>query len=261
MKNLQAKKPKRSVEFGDIYQLNEHLLMCGDSNNESMINRLLKGKTIKMILTDVPYGVGYVESKKNFVDIHVKKNIKNDQLQSEKEYRTFTEKWLNNIAPFLDTYNSFYIFNSDKMIFSLKEAIQNTGYRFTQLLIWAKTGAVMGRLDYLPQHELIAYGWYGKHKFYKSQDKTVLIYPKPQKSKYHSTMKPIGLLRRLILNSTEIEDYVFDGFGGSGSTLLACDQTKRKCLMVELEPEYCQIIIDRFENLTKQKAVLINATI
>ena len=126
-----------------------------------------------------------------------------------------------------------YIFNSDKMIFPLKQAMDQCGYKLSQLLVWVKTQAIVGRLDYLPQHELIAYGWLGKHRFRKSKDKSVLICPKPSKSKLHATMKPIALLRNLILNSTNTGDIVFDGFGGSGSTLIACEHVKRICFMVE----------------------------
>jgi len=105
-------------------------------------------------------------------------------------------------------------------------------------------------MDYLPQHEFIAYGWFGTHEFHKSKDKSILFYPKPNKSKLHPTMKPVGLLRRLILNSTKVGDAVYDPFGGSGSTLIACEQTKRRCLTIEVDPKYCQTIIDRFNKLT-----------
>jgi DNA modification methylase len=134
------------------------------------------------------------------------------------------------------------------------QALKATGGKFAQLLIWAKTQAVLGRLDYLPQHELIIYGWFGTHKFHKSKDKSILIYPKPNKSKLHPTMKPVGLLRRLILNSSKVGEIVFDGFLGSGSTLLACEQTKRRCLAVELDYDYCKTTIFRWERLTGQKA-------
>jgi DNA modification methylase len=106
-------------------------------------------------------------------------------------------------------------------------------------------------MDYLPAHELIVYGWVGSHKFYKSKDKSLLFFPKPQKSALHPTMKPIPLIRHLILNSSQIGDYVFDGFLGSGTTLLAADQTKRKCLGVEIDPDYCQTIINRYQKLNK----------
>jgi len=136
------------------------------------------------------------------------------------------------------------------MIFALREGMLTAGFKFSELLVWVKTHSVIGRMDYLPQHELIAYGWYGTHEFLKSKDKSVLVYPKPNKSKLHPTMKPIGLLRNLILNSSRVNDIVFDGFMGSGSTILAAEQTKRKCLGIELDPDYCQVAIDRFEKLT-----------
>ena len=124
------------------------------------------------------------------------------------------------------------------------------GMHFGQILVWVKNHSVLGRLDYLPQHEMIVYGWYGTHEFMKSKDKSVLLCPKPNKSKLHPTMKPVSLWRRLILNSTTVGGYVYDGLGGSGSTLNACEQTKRKCLMIEIDPEYCQVICDRFEKVT-----------
>ena len=140
------------------------------------------------------------------------------------------------------------------MVFSLRDGIVDADFRLTQLLIWIKNNVVVGRLHYLPQHELIAYGWFGSHEFYKAKDKSILVYPKPNKSPLHPTMKPVGLLRNLILNSSKIDDYVYDPFGESGSTLIACEQIKRRCLMVEIDPEYCQVIIDRFQKVTGQKA-------
>ena len=136
------------------------------------------------------------------------------------------------------------------MLFALRDGMQNAGFKFTQLLIWIKNHAVVGRMDYLPQHELIAYGWHGAHIFHKSKDKSILFHPKPNKSKLHPTMKPVSLLRQLILNSTKIGDVIYEPFGGSGSTLIACEQTKRNCLCIEIDPEYCQIIVDRYEKVT-----------
>jgi DNA modification methylase len=99
------------------------------------------------------------------------------------------------------------------------------------------------------QHELIATGWYGSHKFYKSKDKSVLFAPKPKKSSLHPTTKPVSLLRKVILNSTQINDIIYDPFAGSGSLLIACEQTKRKCLLVEIDLEYCQTIINTYNKL------------
>lgn len=244
-----------SIKSGDLFALGEHRLICGDATDVQIVKKLVGEQLIGVVLTDVPYGVGYVESKQDFTQSVAKqKIIANDQSQTNVQYQRFMQAWIRAVKPYLANKNSFYVFNSDKMLFALEDAFTAEGIKFGQLLIWIKNSAVVGRLDYLPQHELIAYGWHGKHKFVKSKDKSVLFYPKPNKSVLHPTMKPIGLLRRLILNSSNRGETVYDCFGGSGSTLIACEQTKRRCLMVELDPEYCQTIIDRWQKLTGEKA-------
>ena len=254
MSNTQAKRHKKSISQGDIFRLGNHLLLCGSSTDQELVNKLLQQEKIKLILTDPPYGVAYVESKlPSHQTDH--KEIANDHLQTGTEYKRFSEDWLSTVKPHLADKNAYYIFNSDKMLFSLKDALTSQNFKFSQLLIWVKTGAVIGRLDYNPQHELILYGWHGKHPTIRDKDKSVLIAPKTRKNTLHPTMKPISLLRRLTLNSTNLGDIVYDPFGGSGSTLLACEQTKRRCLMVELEEKYCQVIIDRFEKLTGEEAI------
>ncbi|MDP2631129.1 MAG: site-specific DNA-methyltransferase, partial [Candidatus Uhrbacteria bacterium] len=211
-------------------------------------------KKIKSAIVDPPYGVAVAESKEGFQTLAKNKAIANDHLQSDEEYHKFTTEWIDAIKPHLARKNSFYIFNADKMVFALRAGMLDAGLKFGQLLIWVKTHSVIGRLDYSPQHELIVYGWCGAHEFMKPKDKSVIVYTKPNKSPFHPTTKPIGLIRRLILNSTKIGDIVYDGFLGSGTTLLACEQTKRVCVGIELDPEYCQTIINRFENLTSIKA-------
>lgn len=241
-----------SIKKGDLITLGDHLLLCADSTNKEEVEKILHDKKINLILADVPYGVAIVESKRGLNNGKSRHRIiANDQIQSEQSYQSFTQSWLEVVKPFLTPKNSFYIFNSDKMLFALKSGLDNSNFKFCQLLIWIKNHSVIGRLDYLPQHELIAYGWYGSHKFFKNKDKSILAFPKPQKSLLHPTMKPISLLRHLILNSTQIGDYVYDPFGGSGSTLIACEQTKRKCLMIELDPKYCQVIVDRYQKMNK----------
>lgn len=247
---------------GDIWILGDHRLLCGDSINDD-ITRLIKGK-VRLIATDPPYGVAYVENKKHFkkhdgdTQISVDREIQNDQLQSSEEYAEFSEKWLAKIAPYLEDYNAAYIFNADLMINALREGFKKAGFYYSQTLIWVKNSLVVGRKDYLPQHELILYGWYGKHKFERSKDKTIINYPKPSSSKLHPTMKPVGLMRRIILNATKIGDYVYDPFSGSGSTLIACEHTKRKCYGVEVDPVYCDTIVARWEALTGKKAIKEN---
>lgn len=241
------------IQKNDIFQLGEHFLACGDALDPEIVRRVIGDRKISLILSDSPYGISVVESKAGFSKIKKAKIIANDHLQTDEEYRKFTSGWLNLVKPYLTQKNSYYLFNSDRMLFAMREGLLDAGFKFSQLLIWVKNHAVLGRMNYLPMHELILYGWLGTHKFYKSQHKSVLFYPKPNKSPLHPTMKPVALLRDLILNSSKIGDYVYDPFLGSGSTLLACEQTRRKCLGIELDLEYCQTIIDRFEKFTGQK--------
>lgn len=249
MNNLPALRQPNLINEGDVFQLGEHYLACGKAEDESVLKKMLGEKSIHIMLCDPPYGCNYVEGKNGFSQLSNETNIVNDHLQSEEEYLQFTKLWLHTLVPYLARPNSVYIFNSDKMAFVVKEAIEREGGKFSQLLIWAKNHSVLGRLDYNPQHELIIYGWFGTHAFYKSKDKSVLCYPKPQRSVLHPTMKPIPLLRHLILNSSRLGDTVWDGFGGSGSTLIACQQTRRICVMTEVSPVYCQTIIDRFTKI------------
>ncbi|MFH1252752.1 MAG: DNA methyltransferase [Candidatus Uhrbacteria bacterium] len=259
MKTLPAKRLKNSIKFGDRFQLGEHFLLCGDSLNKEMVKDFLKNRKIKAVISDIPYGVDVNQSKAWCGQkLSCPKDIINDHLQTDEEYKEFNQKWLQNIIPFLEKKNSLYIFNSDKMIFPLREAMVDSGLKFSQLLIWIKNHAVIGRLDYLPMHELIAYGWYGTHEFRKAKDKSVLFYPKPNRSKAHPSMKPIGLLRNLILNSTNLDDTVWDGFLGSGSLIIAAEQTHRKCLGIEIDPDYCLTTIQRWEALTGLKAKKIS---
>lgn len=252
------KKLENSIKYGDIFEIEGHLLMNGDARDKKLVNGFLENKKIKLILSDIPYGISFVASKISFNQKIAKpKDIVGDQLQSDEEYRKFNKDWLEIAIPYLDKKNAFYIFNCDKMIFALREGLKDAGYNFSQLLVWIKNQPVLGRKDYLPMSELIAYGWHGTHEFRRSKSKSVLFYPKPQKSMLHPTMKPIGLLRELILNSTRIGDWIYDPFSGSGSTGLACEQTQRKSLMIEIDPEYCQTIINRFEKIFNKKAVLI----
>jgi site-specific DNA-methyltransferase (adenine-specific) len=244
----------KTMKNDSIWQLGVHRLACGSATDPELVKRLVGKDKIDLILVDPPFGISMVQSKQWLVKDNRHKVILNDDITDDATFEAFTKAWLEVIKPYLASKNSVYIFNSDKMMIPTIQALRATGAKFAQLLIWAKTQAVIGRLDYLPQHELIIYGWYGTHKFHKSKDKSILVYPKPNKSKLHPTMKPVGLLRRLILNSSRIGDVVYDSFVGSGSCLLACEQTKRRCLAVELDPDYCLTVINRWERLTGLKA-------
>lgn len=249
-----------TIKQGDIYQLGDHILACGNSGDHHFVKKVVEGRKIRAILTDPPYGVAYVENKKGVSDLGVKggaKPIMGDQIQTEEEYRAFTTNWLLAVAPFLADYNAYYIFNADSMFPALREGIRRAEFYYSQLIIWVKNTVVVGRKDYLPMHELIAYGWYGRHKMERSKAKSVLFHPKPARSRLHPTQKPVGLLRKLIPNSTKVGEWIYDPFCGSGSTLIACEQLGRRCIGIELEPSYCQIIIDRWEKLNGSKAIKI----
>ncbi len=241
------------IECEKIFNLGDHILINGDCRNEKLLEEILRNKKIRTVLTDPPYGVNYVESKRSFGNIKINKEIENDNISSEKDYTEFNEQWIEAIIPYLEEKNNFYIFNSDKMLIPLIQGLRNKNINFSQLLIWIKNNSVIGRKDYLLQHELIVSGWYKKHYFRKGKDKSILFSPKPTKNKLHPTMKPISLLRRLILNSSDIGDYIYDPFGGSGSTLIACEQTKRKCLIVEIDKDYCNKIKERYYGFKNKK--------
>ncbi len=248
-----------SIAIGDTFLLGEHTLLCSDSRDTKNISELLKGKWVQLLLTDPPYGVDYVASKVGFSEsTKVHEDIANDGFQTDEEYARFTEAWMRPIIPFLKEKNASYIFNADKMIFALREGMLRAGWKFSQLIIWVKDSAIIWRLDYLPQHELIAYGWYGKHAFYWGKSKSVLAFAKVRKNTIHPTMKPIPLLRELILNSTRRWDVIYDPFGGSWSTLIASEQTWRVCVMVEQSPVYVERIIKRWEKLTGKTAIKFN---
>ena len=162
-------KSSNLIKYGDIVKLGNHYLACGDSQDKELVNRIVGKLKIKAVICDPPYGIAVAESKRGFQALSKDKAIVNDHIQSDAEYRAFTRNWIEAIMPHLARKNIFYIFNSDRMIFALREGMLQAGVKFGQLLIWVKTHAVIGRMDYAPQHELIAYGWYGTHEFLKSK--------------------------------------------------------------------------------------------
>jgi len=249
------------IKPGTIWKLGDHILGCGSSLDHTFVEKVAKHTDrIRMILTDPPYGVAYVEGKADFAKLAAEKDnggaraIVGDQLQTEEEYEAFTKDWLSAITPHLESYNTAYIFNSDLMYCALRRGMIAAGLYYSQQLIWVKNSVVVGRKDYLPQHEVIAYGWFGRHKMERPKAKSVLFYPKPSRSKLHPTMKPIGLLRMILPNNTKTGEWVYDPYGGSGSTLIACEHMQRRCMMIELDPQYCATIIARWEKLTGGKA-------
>ena len=242
------------IETGDIIKLGNHKILCGNATDPKAIRKMIGEDTIRAIVTDPPYGVDYVASKKDFIGGTEHRDIENDQFQTGNEYQLFTRDWLQAIIPNLESYNTAHIFNADLMYGDLRKGMEMADFYYSQMLVWVKNTVVVGRKDYLPKHELIAYGWYGRHKFERNKGKSVIFHAKPTRSKLHPTMKPVGLMRKLILNVTKMGEGVYDPFGGSGSTLIACEHTKRKAYLVEMDTEYVKTIIARWEKLTGDKA-------
>lgn len=259
MNNTPETPPKSSTK---LWRLGRHRLILGDATSREDIDKLIGHNKVTLILTDPPYGVGYVEGKQDFLKTIQRDSkgkefsaIKGDQIDID--YYDLSTKWLEAVKPHLKDKNAFYIFNGDTKLRELLNALHDTKYTKSSILIWLKNHIVVGRKDYHPQHELIVYGWHGSHLYFGNRDKTALFFPKPNKSKLHPTMKPPALLRRLIYHSTKPCDIVLDPFAGSGSTLIACEQLGRTCLMVEYEESYCKTIIERWEKLTSRKAEAI----
>jgi len=242
-----------TLTLGDVIELGAHRLVHGDSTNPEHLKALfLPEEKADMICSDAPYGVGYVEGKKDFMkatggdskNLDKFKVIANDE--TIQDYYAFSKAWLEPIIPYLAKKNSYYLFNGDTKGREFMNALHDLKYTHSQIIIWNKQQMVMGRKDYQPMHELIFYGWYGAHKYYGAKDKSIINCPKPQANKLHPTMKPPELLRKLIVHATEAGMVVYDAFGGSGSTLITCEQVGRKCRMMELEHDYCLVIIMRY---------------
>lgn len=244
-----------NIKQGDIYKLGNHKLICGDCTKKETLTKLIQNNKIDCLITDPPYGVDY-NNKNEFLNKYDNGDrnqtpILNDAID---DYKQFFTKVLQNIKQFLNNYNTIYIFMSGVQLHNLRISIDETGYKFSQYLIWLKNNHVLSRLDYQPKTEYCLYGWYNHHKFYGEFNTDVLEFPRPQKSKLHPTMKPIPLISKLIQNSTKEKMNILDVFGGSGTTLIACEQLNRNCYMIELSPEYCQTIINRWEEYTGQTA-------
>jgi len=253
--------PKSKV--GDVYQLGRHKIICADCTIPANITKLLGDTKINQLLTDPPYGIGY--SAKNAIlnekfPREKKRNetkIKNDDYMRE-DYSSFTNNFLEKI-PFAD-YNTIYIWAIDKQFKNIFDAFEKCKINFTHQIIWLKNNHVMTRSkqDHSPKHEACLYGWKGKHKFYGGFKTTIYEYDKPVSNDLHLVMKPVPLMAELVTEGSQKDDVVYDPFLGSGSTLIACEQTGRTCYGMEIDPGYIDVIIERFENFTEQKAEKIN---
>lgn len=253
-------------KMGEIYHLGNHRIMCGDCTIQDHITKLFQGKTADQTITDPPYGVNYTETKEDYLSelvnhknthkgIKVKKEILNDSLD---DYSDFFKSFLE-IIPFSD-YCTFYIFMSGQQLHTLREAIDKSGLVWSDYLIWVKNQFVLGRKDYKARHEFIVYGWKNHHRFYGGNSaSSVLEYDKPLVNDLHPTMKPVDLVAHLIKDGSKPGMIVYDAFLGSGTTLIAAEQTGRTCYGMEKDPGYVDVVIERWQNMTGKKAKKLNA--
>jgi DNA modification methylase len=236
---------------GDIYQLGRHRLMCGDATSEEDVKNLVGGGAfIDLFLTDPPYNVAYVGKTKDAL------TIKNDAMDDGK-FREFLRAAYKAADSVLKEGGAFYIWHADSEGFNFRGAAKDIGWTVRQCLIWVKNSLVLGRQDYQWKHEPSLYGWKdGAAHTWASDRKqtTVLEFDRPSRSGEHPTMKPIALIAYQIQNSSREGENVLDTFGGSGTTLIACEQTGRVGFSMELDPKYVDVQIARWEAFTGQKA-------
>lgn len=241
-------------KLGQIYQLGRHRLMCGDSTNPEDVEKLMNNQLADLLITDPPYNVAY-EGKQDS-----KMTIKNDS-QDEDEFYKFLLAAFSNAKAVMKAGASFYVWYASAEAINFNKALKDAELSVRQELIWAKNQMVIGRQDYQWQHEPCLYGWAegGSHSWYSDRKQTTILkFDKPQRSDLHPTMKPIPLFDYQIKNSSKSGDIVLDLFGGSGTTLMACEQDGRNAYLMEFDPRYVDVIIDRWEQFTGEKAKLIN---
>jgi DNA modification methylase len=242
---------------GDVWLLGKHKLICGDSCKAETYQNLLGNELADMLFTDPPYNVNYgdhlPENYKN--SIINKTKILNDNLGED--FGKFLSDFCRNALSV--TKGACYICMSRSELQTLHKAFIDAGGRFSAFIIWVKNAFTLGRSDYQRQYEPILYGWKNNHDRYwcGARDQSdIWFYNRPIKNDLHPTMKPIELCKRAILNSSKTDDIILDCFGGSGSTLIASEQTSRRCRMIELDQKYVDVIIKRWQNLTGKDAVL-----
>lgn len=230
------------AQRGDLWILGRHRVFCGDATDPADVAALMGGKTAQLIVTDPPYNAGYE-------GVHHKdrRKILNDSMNTDNFY-TFLLSAFRNMAEVSDPGSPAYVFHADMEGINFRMAFRDAGFLLHEVLIWRKDRMVLSRKDYHWKHEPILYGWLpGEHKWYSDRSQTtVWNFKGPKRSDKHPTSKPLDLISYPILNSSAAGDIVIDFFGGSGSTLMAAEQTGRSCYTMELDPQYVSVICDRY---------------
>ena len=233
------------VERGDRWVVGRHVLFCGDATCEDDVNKLMDGKRANLLLTDPPYGVSFTSSSGL--------KIKNDSLKNEEFYK-FLLSAFKNMVDHCENGASAYCFHADTEGLNFRTAFVDAGFHLAGCCIWVKDSFVLGRSDYQWQHEPILYGFLqnGKHSWYSNRKQTTIWnFKKPKRNENHPTSKPLDLLSYPLQNSSQENAIVLDTFGGSGSTLMACEFSNRICYTMELDEKYASVILRRYVDNTK----------
>lgn len=258
---------KNICQRGDLWQLGEHRLICGDSTSDECLERLMGGEKADMCFTDPPYGVSIGDKNALLNSVNggksIEQNIEYDTLPAEELRQILVKAMTNARLSCKDDASYFVTSPQGGELCMMMMMMQDAGLKVRHVLIWCKNTATfsLGRLDYDYQHEPIFYTWTKSHHNYREGEFRTSIwkYDKPRKCDLHPTMKPVELVANCLKDCTRKGDLVIDVFGGSGTTIVAAEQLGRRCYMVELDPHYCDVIITRWETLTGKKAVKINA--
>jgi DNA modification methylase len=243
--------------LGDLYEIGEHRLLCGDSTQTDTFENLMQGEFADMVVTDPPYNVAYEGKTKDAL------TIENDSMGNDDFYK-FLYDFYSALSTAVKKGGAIYVWHASSEIINFGKAMVDAGWLLKQQLIWVKNTMVMGRQDYQWKHEPCLYGWLkgDSHKWYSDRKQTTLIeFNKPSRNGEHPTMKPIGLFAYQIGNSSKVGDIVIDAFGGSGTTMVACEQLKRKSRIIEFDPKYCDVIIKRMIKLDPSVTVKRNGII
>ena len=228
------------VEKGDVWVVGRHRLVCGDATNAEDVALLMDGKRANLIVTDPPYGVSFKSTSGL--------TIKNDSMKDE-EFYNFLYKSFANMVAHTESGGSAYVFHADTEGLTFRKAFIDAGFHLAGVCIWSKNSLVLGRSDYQWQHEPVLYGFLknGKHRWYSDRKQTTIWnFNKPKRNENHPTSKPLDLLSYPIRNSSQENAIIIDTFGGSGSTLMACEQTNRICHTMELDEKYASVILRRY---------------
>lgn len=232
---------KTDIVLGDLFEIGEHRLLCGDSTQTDTFAKLFDGNMADLVVTDPPYNVSYTGKTKDAL------TIENDSM-SDSEFYQFIYDFYTALGSYTKAGGAWYVWHDDSKGGSCRHAMKNAGIMVKQCLIWVKNSLVLGKQDYHWKHEACLYGWKegASHGWYSDRKQTtVLEFDRPIRNTEHPTMKPVPLIAYQVANSSKQGDIVADAFGGSGTTMVACQQMNRKAYLVELDPKYCQVIVDR----------------